>query len=583
MADGTLKPYDAQVPGLGVLQPQSFAVPIPAPVAPKALCLTCAKEPVVTIPKTEPVHPPTSPATSPQPVPPATPKPGVPTVPTTSVLDQELMKLRQELLQKVTSPSVPVVAPSTQPPPSTMPRPIITPAPALVAPREFLWSQLGVGYVGMEPFTRPMINGGLSGAMSGSQPTFAPGAQSLAVSVASIEAQVGIAQVLEYLAGLQVGGTLGSAGILQGVAARLSLAHTALVAGQYRGALTSVDSALLDLRSAAAAHAVPSAIGNALILAIRDGVRPPIVLCNNDPVFMIKGKGKLAFPGDTDDAPPVEVGVKVEIGADGGTVLLGGEKEGLVIHIKVPMHRQVFGPGKDNADLTFGFIPIDESHIQVQQGNNTWNGCTPGIVFGASAGADNTCDDPDFVQIRKLVAETDTGADGSQDTYDPDAKWVPEVNEHADPYSMSHDQEGAPGKWGFDNPGEILNSKNPARVGSGSPTRTIHEEVMFQTWLVCKSKDCLFGYIEWGFSIDITFDEKGFIAGCDAHYKGKQDFVLAKDGADGNTAGFRQAMTDNATAATALASQEKDPDVKKTELDNAQVSTALANGGICDP
>ncbi len=171
MADGSLKPNEALLPGLGVVQAKSFAVPFPAPVAPKAPCLTCAKEPVVTIPKTEPVHPPTSPATSPQPIPPVVPTPSAPTLPTSSFLDQELRKLRQGLLQKITSPSVPVVAPSIQPMPSTRPRPIITPAPALAAPRELLWSQLGVGYVGMQPFARPMVNGGLSGMMTGFRET----------------------------------------------------------------------------------------------------------------------------------------------------------------------------------------------------------------------------------------------------------------------------------------------------------------------------------------------------------------------------------------------------------------------------
>ncbi len=168
MADGPLTPYEAALPGLGVVPTKSYSVALPVPVAPKAPCLTCAKEPVVTVPKAGPTLATMPTVTPTQPTSPATPKPSVPTtVPTSSVLDQELMKLRQELLQKVASPSVPVVAPSTQPPPSTMPRPIITPAPALAAPRELLWSQLGVGYVGMQPFARPMTNGGLSGLMTG--------------------------------------------------------------------------------------------------------------------------------------------------------------------------------------------------------------------------------------------------------------------------------------------------------------------------------------------------------------------------------------------------------------------------------
>ncbi len=162
MADGTLKPNEALLPGVGLVQAKSFAVPFPAPVAPK--------EPVVTIPKTEPVHLPTSPATSPQPVPPVLPTSSAPTPPTSSFLDQELGKLRQEVLQGIAAPSVPSTAPSSQPAPSSMPRPTVPPAPALAAPRELLWSQLGVGYVGMQPFARPMVNGGLSGAMTGFGP-----------------------------------------------------------------------------------------------------------------------------------------------------------------------------------------------------------------------------------------------------------------------------------------------------------------------------------------------------------------------------------------------------------------------------
>ncbi len=175
MADGSLKPNEPLLPGLGVVQTNMFAVPLPASVAPKAPCLTCATKPVVAIPKTEPTQPTMPTVTPTQPTQPTHLKPSVPTVPTSNVLDQELMRLRQELVQQVASPSVPAVVPSTQPPPSTMPRPIITPAPAFVAPKELLWSQLGVGYVGMQPFTRPMIDGGLSGKMRGLPPNVAFG------------------------------------------------------------------------------------------------------------------------------------------------------------------------------------------------------------------------------------------------------------------------------------------------------------------------------------------------------------------------------------------------------------------------
>ncbi len=165
MTDASFKTNAALSPEPGVLQAKTFTVAVATAVAPKAPCLTCAKEPVVTIPKAEPAHPPTSPTTSPQPIPPTMPRTTAPTVPTSSVLDQELNKLRQDLLNQIVPPSVPATAPSIPPPPSTQPRPIITPAPMLAAPRELLWSQLGVGYVGMQPFARPMINGGLSGMM----------------------------------------------------------------------------------------------------------------------------------------------------------------------------------------------------------------------------------------------------------------------------------------------------------------------------------------------------------------------------------------------------------------------------------
>ncbi len=86
MADGSLTPNETLAQKLGVTQAKSFAVPLPAPVAPQAPCLTCAKEPVVTIPKTEPAHPPTSPTTSPQPVPPVLPTPGTKSLEVSSCL-----------------------------------------------------------------------------------------------------------------------------------------------------------------------------------------------------------------------------------------------------------------------------------------------------------------------------------------------------------------------------------------------------------------------------------------------------------------------------------------------------------------
>ncbi len=270
MADGSLKPYDAQIPGLGVLQAKTFAVPIPAPVAPK--------EPVVTISKTAPVHPPMSPATSPQPIPPVVSTPSAPTLPTSSFLDQELGKLRQDLLQKIAPPSVPVATPSIQPLLSTLPRPIITPAPSLVAPRELLWSQLGVGYVGMPPFTRPMMNGGLSGAMTGLRPSAAQDPRSLTTRVASLEAHAGIVEVLEYLSTLQLGASPASAGVLQEVAARLTEALGALHVGRWSSALSSIDLALVALKRATAVSAIPPATRFALMTAIANGLIPPIVL-----------------------------------------------------------------------------------------------------------------------------------------------------------------------------------------------------------------------------------------------------------------------------------------------------------------
>ncbi len=281
MTDASFKTNAALAPQLGVVQAKTFAMAVPTPVAPDALCPTCAKEPVVTIPKTEPVPPPTSPATSPQPIPSVVPKTSAPTLPTSSFLDQELGKLRQELLQGIAPPSVPVAAPYLRPLPSTLPRPIITPALALAAPRELLWSQLGVGYIGMQPFARPMVNGGLSGTMTGLSPSAASPPKSLAVSVASTEAQAGIAHVLEYLATLQSGGSLASAGALHDVAARLSDARGDLLVEQWSSALSSIDRALAVLDSAAAANSIPFAVRSALIYAIRDGVRPPIVLCDN--------------------------------------------------------------------------------------------------------------------------------------------------------------------------------------------------------------------------------------------------------------------------------------------------------------
>lgn len=41
------------------------------------------------------------------------------------------------------------------------------PRPPAVAPQGLHWSQLGVGYVGMQPFMQSMVNGGLSGFMRG--------------------------------------------------------------------------------------------------------------------------------------------------------------------------------------------------------------------------------------------------------------------------------------------------------------------------------------------------------------------------------------------------------------------------------
>ncbi len=283
MTDASFKTNAALAPQLGVVQAKTFAMAVPTAVAPDALCPTCAKEPVVTIPGTEPVHPPTSPATSPQPTPPVVPTTSAPTLPTSSFLDQELGKLRQEFLQGIATPSVPVTAPSVQPMPSTMPRPITTPALALAAPRELLWSQLGVGYVGMQPFTRPMMNGGLSGTMTGSQPSAGLGPQSLAVRVASLQAQAGIAYVLEYLSTLQSGGSLASVGVLKNIAARLSDAHSALLVEQCSSALESVGRALELLKSADAVRSTTPAVRNGLMFAIKEGVGPPLILCNEGP------------------------------------------------------------------------------------------------------------------------------------------------------------------------------------------------------------------------------------------------------------------------------------------------------------
>lgn len=165
MADDLAKPTDGGTHEPVVTLASKVFSPITPFVPPKAPCPTCATQPGVTLPTMGPPHPPTSPP----PVPPMVPTTSTPTVTRSSLLDQELGKVRQDLLKRIPSPSSPVAAPSNQPPPSTLPRAALRPAPSLAAPRELRWSQLGVGYLNMRPFTRPMINGGLSGKMWGEE------------------------------------------------------------------------------------------------------------------------------------------------------------------------------------------------------------------------------------------------------------------------------------------------------------------------------------------------------------------------------------------------------------------------------
>ncbi len=138
----TATPPEEPCPGCKEKLPTTPSLPYPAPPSPA--------------PPTEPAHP--------------TPYPAPPTEPTTT-WQTESTRLRKQLTDAIRgvqpAPTPKPVPPPTTPMPGPSPRTPSTPAAA--APQELRWSQLGVGYVNMRPFTRPMVNGGLSGQMRGEE------------------------------------------------------------------------------------------------------------------------------------------------------------------------------------------------------------------------------------------------------------------------------------------------------------------------------------------------------------------------------------------------------------------------------
>ncbi len=141
------------------------AQPKPTPTAPEEPCPTC-KEKLPTTPSL-PYPAPPSPAPPTGPAHP-TPYPAPPTVPTTTWGTEETL-LRKQLTDAIrgTQPTprrTPVPPPMV---PTPAPSPRVPTTPPVGAPHELRWSQLGVGYVNMPAFARPMLNGGLSGFMRG--------------------------------------------------------------------------------------------------------------------------------------------------------------------------------------------------------------------------------------------------------------------------------------------------------------------------------------------------------------------------------------------------------------------------------
>lgn len=164
MPQGELTPEQRALLTAGGLEfKRTQPAPSPAPAPPDEPCLTCEKK--ASVPGTEPGVTPTAP-TAPSAPYPHPPSPAPPTAPT-STWDEQAGILRKQLSDAVLGhqpPPVPAYPPTaTSPSPRTMAPPSV---PA-VAPRELLWSQLGVGYVNMPQFARPMLYGGLSGFMRG--------------------------------------------------------------------------------------------------------------------------------------------------------------------------------------------------------------------------------------------------------------------------------------------------------------------------------------------------------------------------------------------------------------------------------
>ena len=136
----TATPPEEPCPGCKEKLPTTPSLPYPAPPSPA--------------PPTEPAHP--------------TPYPAPPTEPTTT-WQTESTRLRKQLtdaIRGVQPAPVPTPdLPSTRPTPAPSPR--VPTTPPVGAPHELRWSQLGVGYVNMPAFARPMPYGGLSGFMRG--------------------------------------------------------------------------------------------------------------------------------------------------------------------------------------------------------------------------------------------------------------------------------------------------------------------------------------------------------------------------------------------------------------------------------
>lgn len=395
-------------------------------------------------------------------------------------------------------------AKATQLPPH-MAQPLMHPAPQALPPTTPLAGALPLA----TPTSPALITPGpfLSARYNPARGCYEPASttwSSLRVVVASSQAQAAMARVLEFVTTSVGNVTTSERGVVNELAQTLQYAHTLLGSGDCGGALLAVDAALLLLNSGVALRDLPSNLRGILVRGIRDGVRPPLVLCNAPP------------PPDVEWPTSIGWGLSKE-GKEGGSV-------GVTVTLtdKDPLVTILRDPSDRTQDLKIGLGVVDEVTAPCGTGylycghSTSWERLTANTSTSLMYLISNLhvvyfAPDPDCctsVKFLQLIFDRRTSGREAEG-WRVDAPLGPFYPNQNDPKDEQHPHHTLPGgaQILFDPPGTKVDKTHWDNEGLWEklPSPLTVTDADFEVWVICTGGKCANKYCgHFSFHVTVT-------------------------------------------------------------------------------